>query len=175
MDVRHVRPDAAIRVVQKVIFDSAEAQLQPAHPAYDTPAPAAGDQALGPLLLPAAGQPLEVTDARIEERPRMLQCKSTRSRPPRDEAYRSREEAQRAMDLAARASSGNIDARGLVDTNGRVPRDRITVISSTNPTMTEKLLDDLASCRYAPARIGGVAVPVVMPMSIRVTVTNRPL
>lgn len=172
LDLGRHKPATPVRVQQQILFDSARAQLRPAQPVLDSAATSAQDSTPAPIPL----APLEFADPRLEERPRQLGCdQSLRPPSPPGGPYRSREEAQRATQAWERQNSGRIHVRAVVGPDGRMLRDSITVVSSTNPSLTTKLVDALASCRYAPGRIRGVAVPVVITTGIGIEIRSERL
>lgn len=158
LDVGSHKPDRAISVVEEIEFDLTSARVRPAR--------AAPDSGLAPVhdstAFAAPASPLELSDPRLEERPRRLACDYSRTRAPGGEQYRSRKEQESAMREWERENSGTIKVHTVVGADGRIVRDSITVISSTNVAITNKLVDALASCRYAPGRMHGVPVPVAV-------------
>ena len=65
----------------------------------------------------------------------------------------------------------------VVDTLGRVPRDRIVVRESPHPGLAQAAIAMAAGCRFAPARVGRKAVGKVVTMPVDfgvVRVTHGP-
>ena len=101
-------------------------------------------------------------DSTVEEHPRFLSCTGNVRPPaagPPAGRYRSREEADAAFNAWAQQHSGSVRFLAVVGTDGRIPRDMITIEDATNAVTTNDLLNEVADCRYTPGRIGGVPVP----------------
>lgn len=153
-------PDAALAVVQMVRFDTGGAHLTPA-------AAAAADDVPLPLqpTPPAVTGPVDASDSTLEEHPSWITC----DRPPRTQppttTGRGTAAEQNMFAAASPMNSGMVTARLLIGADGRVMKDSLTLVSSDNPQNTSNLLRALASCRYAPGRIGGT------PVATRLTAT----
>lgn len=165
-------PRASTRVAERIVFHDSTAELRTPQPAPDS---VAGVQPEAATAEPTGG-PVEVDDPRLEERPRQLRCEHVQgARPPMEERYRSREEAERQVGEYARESTGQVEARVVIGADGRVERHGITVLSSTNPRVTDGLVQAMASCRYAPGRIAGRPVAVAMTLGMGVEVRVEPI
>jgi hypothetical protein len=129
------RPQADLVVTQVIRFDSATARIEPAAVVTGTE-----------VVITDAGVP-EGTG--VEERPRWIDC---------DRGPRLRASAGNRGTIGNPGSgmmTGSITARLVLDTLGRVMRDSVTLVSSSNPEATSALLRSIATCRFAPARRGG--------------------
>jgi TonB family protein len=60
--------------------------------------------------------------------------------------------------LKRRAISGHVVLELVVDTLGRVPRDRIVVRETPHPGLAQAAIDMATGGRFAPARVGCKAV-----------------
>ena len=79
--------------------------------------------------------------------------------------------------LKRRAIGGHVVLDLVVDTLGRVPRDRIVVRESPHPGLAQAAIAMAAGCRFAPARVGRKAVGKVVTMPVDfgvVRVTHGP-
>ena len=79
--------------------------------------------------------------------------------------------------LKRRAIGGHVMLELVVDTLGRVPRDRIVVRESPHPGLAQAAIAMAAGCRFAPARVGRKAVGKVVTMPVDfgvVRVTHGP-
>src|SRR2546423_8064997 len=68
--------------------------------------------------------------------------------------------------LKRRAIGGHVMLDLVVDTLGRVPRDRIVVRESPHPGLAQAAIAMAAGCRFAPARVGRKAVGKVVTMPV---------
>jgi TonB family protein len=68
--------------------------------------------------------------------------------------------------LKRRAIGGHVLLELVVDTLGRVPRDRIVVRETPHPGLAQAAIDMAAGCRFAPARVGRKAVGKVVTMPV---------
>ena len=68
--------------------------------------------------------------------------------------------------LKRRAIGGHVMLELIVDTLGRVPRDRIVVRETPHPGLAQAAIDMAAGCRFAPARMGRKAVGKVVTMPV---------
>jgi hypothetical protein len=160
------RSRTPVRVVERIVFHDSTAELRSPQSAPDSVQEGPPGTAAAPI-----GGPVEQNDPRLEERPRQLRCEATRGpRPPSGETYRSAQEAESQLGEFARENTGRVEARVVVGADGRVARRDITVVNSTNPRVTDGIVDALASCRFAPGRIAGVPVAVVMTQGMGVEV-----
>lgn len=96
--------------------------------------------------------PLEsVPRRRLEyHAPRLLSCPAT----------------QYPDSLKRRAIGGHVVLEVVVDTLGRVPRDRIVVRETPHPGLSQAAIAMAAGCRFAPARVGRRAVGKVVTMPV---------
>jgi len=96
--------------------------------------------------------PLEsVPRRRLEyHAPRLLSCPAT----------------QYPDSLKRRAIGGHVVLEVVVDTLGRVPRDRIVVRETPHPGLSQAAIAMAAGCRFAPARVGRTAVGKVVTMPV---------
>lgn len=134
------RPPADLVVTQVIRFDSATARLEPATPATGTEvAIATNDAGVTPSTT-------------MEERPRWIDC----DRAPRLRAAPGNQGT--IGNPGSGLMTGSINARLVLDSLGRVVRDSVTLISSSNPEATTPLLRSIATCRFAPARVEGRGV-----------------
>ena len=68
--------------------------------------------------------------------------------------------------LKRRAIGGHVLLELVVDTLGRVPRDRIVVRETPHPGLAQAAIAMAAGCRFAPARVGRKAVGKVVTMPV---------
>src|ERR1041385_3273423 len=68
--------------------------------------------------------------------------------------------------LKRRAIGGHVVLEVVVDTLGRVPRDRIVVRETPHPGLAQAAITMAAGCRFAPARVGRKAVGKVVTMPV---------
>ncbi len=68
--------------------------------------------------------------------------------------------------LKRRAIGGHVVLDLVVDTLGRVPRDRIVVRESPHPGLSQAAIAMAAACRFAPARVGRKAVGKMVTMPV---------
>ncbi len=153
------RLPAPVRVAQRVAFDSVSLQVAPALPGADSLAPAMTEPAN--YMLPPG--PYASRDPVLEERPRKMGCSLDiyRGEAPPQGPFPNRAAAEAALADWRRRNSGTVSLRMEIAADGTVPRDSITVTSTDNPMVADRLLASVTSCRYAPARIHGVPVAVV--------------
>jgi TonB family protein len=62
----------------------------------------------------------------------------------------------------------------VVDTLGRVPRDRIVVRESPHPGLAQAAITMATGCRFAPARVGRKAVGKMVTMPVDFSIVRRP-
>jgi len=127
-----------------------------------------------PFTLPRDTMPFAAEDRRVEEKPRRLGCTQQVKAPTVIHATGSsaaaaqqdaRQQAQ-VMDEQFRAShAGKLTAVMRVGADGK-PGSQIRVIEITNPPALQNLGDYLGSCRFAPGRILGQAVPTLFETSV---------
>jgi hypothetical protein len=154
---RHREP---VPVVITLTFTGSDARLGPAE---QVPQLEAGIEP-GPVLLPTQ-LPLASEDGRIEES--MLpgsQCTVWRSfSTPR--VYGSPADAGRDLNTQLAERSGRVRVEFEVGADGTVPPSSVRVQTSDNPKLLEIFTRQIVRCRFAPARIGGVPVPVRVTMA----------
>lgn len=68
--------------------------------------------------------------------------------------------------LKRRSIGGHVVLELVVDTLGRVPRDRIVVRETPHPGLSQAAIAMAAGCRFAPARVGRKAVGKVVTMPV---------
>lgn len=90
--------------------------------------------------------------------PRLLSCPAT----------------QYPDSLKRRAIGGHVVLELVVDTLGRVPRDRIVARESPHPGLSQAAIAMAAGCRFAPARVGRKAIGKVVTMPVDFTIVRRP-
>lgn len=76
--------------------------------------------------------------------------------------------------LKRRAIGGHVVLELLVDTLGRVPRDRIVVRETPHPGLAQAAIAMAVGCRFAPARVGRKAVGKVVTMPVDFGIVRRP-
>ena len=100
-----------------------------------------------------------VDDPAVEERPwQSMGCRPKGLPSLAGERYRSREEADRAMQEYTRRVSGKVILLLTVDTNGTVVPGSDSLVLGDNPVTTNALAASIKECQFLPARIGGVPV-----------------
>jgi hypothetical protein len=151
---RMARPEQALVVRQLVRFDSIRVMIDPAV-AEESPVEVLAIDTVRPATRVYAAR-----DSMLEERPRRIRCERGPGPPPGpgEQRFSSRQEAEEAFAREARNMSGRLRVRVVIGVDGRVIRDSTQVLESTNPNTTNSLLATISSCRYAPARIGGIPV-----------------
>jgi hypothetical protein len=157
----------ALVVRQGIRFDATRLAIDPAVPA---------DTSTEALTVVLATRPPATTyaDTLVEEAPRLIRCARAPEPPePQQRTFSSRAEAETELGREARRNSGRILTRLVIDTTGRVLADSITVLSSDNPVLTNKLRSSLASCRYTPARIDGVPVQAAIRSGSGIQISNE--
>ncbi len=121
------------------------------------------EQDIAVLPPPLPAEPLEVTDTLLEEHPRQFRCARGPIFPP---ISSSRSQTPQSVVSAvmdqAREYSGSVTARVTVGADGKVEPGSVTIVSSTNPSLTNIMRPVIASCEYAPGRISGVPVRTFM-------------
>jgi hypothetical protein len=120
------------------------------------------------LSIPLDSFPLPLNDRRIEERPLRLSCNAARTPPPimisgrgatRAQAMQDAQDQMRMAQLQQSTKyGGTLVAEVRVGIDGK-PGPQVRVIEATNRMAVQALADIIATCRFAPARIRGVAVP----------------
>jgi TonB family protein len=68
--------------------------------------------------------------------------------------------------LKRRSIGGHVVLEVVVDTLGRVPRDRIVVRETPHPGLAQAAISMAAGCRFTPARVGRKAVGKVVTMPV---------
>ena len=76
--------------------------------------------------------------------------------------------------LKRRSIGGHVVLELVVDTLGRVPRDRIVVRESPHPGLSQAAIAMAAGCRFAPARVGRKAIGNTVTMPVDFTIVRRP-
>ncbi|HEV8123092.1 MAG TPA: hypothetical protein VGP80_02535 [Gemmatimonadales bacterium] len=157
---------------QAIMFDSTGARLAPAHPASPDTLTALE---VGVVTMPEL---VHDDDPALEERPRVVECRSSRAPPPPEPptAYRDRDEAQAAMAARAQRGTGDLRARVTVGPDGKVVPGSVVVLEASNQDAVYELKRMAEGCRYAPGRIGGVPVTAeaIARVGVRVTIEIRP-
>jgi hypothetical protein len=98
-------------------------------------------------------------DPAVEEQPwQSMGCRPKGLPSLAGERFRSREEADRAMQEYTRRVSGKVILLLTVDTNGTVVPGSDSLVLGENPLTTNALTASIKDCRFLPARIGGVPV-----------------
>lgn len=158
--------DTPVAVTQGIRFDAGGAHLTPALPATGT------ESALAITAPAPVTGPLDARDSIIEERPSWITC----DRPPRTRPVTASGPSavadQNMFASASSANSGTITAALLIGSDGRVVKDSLKLVSTTNPANSSNLMRSLASCRFAPARIGGIPITTRVAASITVGETR---
>lgn len=152
---------SGLDVLQAISFTGAKGRttIQMAPAVVDT----AADSSLAsaPVLEVNPG-PRVRDDSTVEEHPRYLSCGGG-SLPalggPPSGPFRSREEADAAFNAWAQQHSGRVRLQAVVGSDGRISRDSVQVVETTNVSVTNEGGDAISACRYTPGRIGGVPVP----------------
>ncbi|MEP7325642.1 MAG: hypothetical protein ABI836_06830 [Gemmatimonadota bacterium] len=159
-------------LAQAIMFASAGAHLAPSRPASPDTLQA---MEIGAIAMPELAG---VDDPALEERPRVVECRSDHAPTPPEPpmVYRDRNEARAAATARAERESGNLRARVTVGPDGRVVPGSIAVLETSNQDAIFDLKRMVEGCRYAPGRIGGVpvAAEVIARVGIQVTVEFRP-
>lgn len=103
-------------------------------------------------------EPVEEGDPILEEKPRTLACQNG----PREEIVTtgpmSRGDFEAMQREMQRANTGEATFTFVVDTGGHFAAGSVTVLSSTNPSITQRAVRLYQNCQYAPGRIQGVPV-----------------
>lgn len=120
----------------------------------------------GPVLIPTQDLPLAPEDRRIEESPIPEPGCSVWRRFGGTRYYRSAAEAMRDINTRMVQQSGNLKVEFEVNREGRVAASSVKLLQSDNAKAAESFVETIQECRYMPARIGGVPVPVRMTMSM---------
>lgn len=154
------RPD---RLAQTVFFDSAGPHLTFA-------SAAAADTLRAMELVQPAQVPelVEESDRILEERPRMLECKS----PPRSSQAPPPGYTPGSESAAPPETFDRFRMTMIVDREGRVQRGSVKPVESTQPGGTNSSVRFVEGCRFTPGRVAGVPVAVSMTytMNVRTTV-----
>jgi TonB family protein len=154
--------DAPIPVVIALAFEGGPAQVSSAE---QVPRLDAGIEA-GPVLLPTQ-LPLAAEDGRIEESAMPDRgCTVWRDMQFTPRARMTAEEYQRDLSVQMAERRGRVRVGFEVDVNGRVVESSIDVTTLDNAKLAENFVKTIKDCRFAPARIGGVPVPVTMTMAV---------
>jgi len=67
----------------------------------------------------------------------------------------------RNIQLDVHFRSGGVVIRYVVLPDGKVSKEDIQVLATSNPLIRDRMVKTIAGCRFSPARAGGVAVAVV--------------
>ncbi|MBK8006073.1 MAG: energy transducer TonB [Gemmatimonadetes bacterium] len=146
------KPRAPLAVLQQIMLDSNGLSIRtiPAEGRPFTPLE------ITPPVLPT--EPVEEGDPILEEKPRTLACQNG----PREEIVTtgpmSRGDFEAMQREMQRANTGEATFTFVVDTGGRFVVGSVTVLSSTNPSITQQAVRLYQNCQYAPGRIQGVPV-----------------
>lgn len=168
-DRSHDTTTAAVFVVDAIGFDSATTAVTPATVIESL----AGEKVERPrVIMPV--DPLDISDSTIEERPRRISCDPAADVPDFTGAYRTRQDAEAALAQWRRQNSGYLTARITINEDGRIAPEGIHVITSTNPPLIDAFIHLLVSCRYVPARISGIPVPVNLVTRVGIGTPNGP-
>ena len=154
MDLSEPHPEVPFLVHQPLRIDSVTVLLAPARAAPDSL-----PRAIDTLLFVMLAVPLEMTDPRLEEKPRTLGCEQPQIAEAMPSGiYRTKAESDTAFARWAKRNGGRLKARVVVLPDGTVARGQIKILSLTNPDIRAVLVGAIASCRFAPGRSGGVPV-----------------
>ena len=117
----------------------------------------------GPVLIPTQALPLDASDRRIEERPRVLPGCAAIDAPLRTRMnYYSMEDAMAHLNAQIASQRGNASVEFEVARDGSVVDSSVVLVSYEDPNFADRFVAGLRKCRFTPARIGGVPVPFKM-------------
>lgn len=156
-------PRAPVEVSQQISFaDSSKLEVSVATTVVsDTP-----PLALEPFDISKDSFPLPISDSRIEERPRRLDClplpggvMPLPSPPGVDDGRRWMREN------AAKVYSGWLIAQVRVGVDGK-PGTAIRVLDASSPADAQKFARMIGGCQFVPARYHGVVVPAFIQLTL---------
>lgn len=155
-DARSLNRPFPVAVEAQIKFDSLKIWFSDPVVTLDqsAPAPVADDGGFG-------NDPMPVMFPLVDERPRVIRCKAVA--PPRS-SYSSDESTEtmlRRIQLDVHFRSGGVVIRYVVRPDGKVSKQDIQVLATSNPLIRDRMLKTIAGCRFSPARAGGVPVAVV--------------
>jgi len=107
-----------------------------------------------PSEIPGPG-PYPVTSPLLEERPRALACQV--ADPPRMMGS-----GLDAIATQQHMREGWVRLRFVVDSNGRSIEESISIVASSNPASSHRAVETIERCKFAPGRIGGIPVAVIL-------------
>jgi hypothetical protein len=120
----------------------------------------------GPVLIPTQDLPLPAEDRRIEESPMPdRSCTVWRDMVFTPVGRQSRAEYQRSISVQMAERRGRVRVGFELGADGWVVESSIDVTTVDNAKMAQHFLKTIKECRFAPARIGGVPVPVRMTLA----------
>lgn len=101
------------------------------------------------------GGPYAFTNALLEERPQALGCELAKpiNVPGNDLSTIATEQHMR---------EGWARLRFVVAPNGRAIADSVTVVATSNPASTNRAVQTIVDCKFAPGRVAGVPVATIM-------------
>lgn len=121
----------------------------------------------GPVLLPTQDLPLASEDRRIEESAMPdRRCTVWHDMNFTPRARMTASEYQRDLSVQMAERRGRVRVTFEVGADGQVAESSIDVTTLDNAKLAARFVKTIKECRFAPARIGGVPVPVTMTMAV---------
>jgi hypothetical protein len=99
--------------------------------------------------------PHPFSSALLEERPRALRC-------PVAPAPQVLGNDLNVLLRQQRMREGEVRLRFVVGPTGRAMTDSITIVATSNPATTKRAIRTIVDCKFAPGRVAGVPVAVIM-------------
>ncbi len=156
------RPNPPLAVVIALAFDGSAAHVGPAE---WVPQLEAGLES-APALVPTQDLPLAPEDRRIEESALPAAGCNVYRDFGATRVFGSVAEARRELNTQLAERSGRVRVEFEVGRDGRVVEASVKVLEGTNAKAAEHFVKAIRQCRYAPARVGGVPVPVRMTLGM---------